>query len=130
VIINSLYHGKKVTPELEEFLPGLPKTGTVIRKSDGYALRKDLAKMRSIDALSELLRQNDSINDNIDPANDPVNAIIEIIRQNKRATYEQIANALSVSRATIRRHIKALRDSGKLRRIGADKTGYWEVKDD
>jgi predicted HTH transcriptional regulator len=77
---------------------------------------------------------SDPENGSHDPVNDlvkdPANAVLAIIRRNDRATYEQVADALGVSRATVRRHIKTLRESGKLYRIGSDKAGYWKVSEE
>jgi ATP-dependent DNA helicase RecG len=74
--------------------------------------------------------ENDSCDPVIDLAKDPVTAVLKTISRNNRVTYEQIADALGVSRATVRRHIKTLRESGKLERIGSDKAGYWKVSEE
>ncbi len=69
------------------------------------------------------------------PANVPVNVpangisdkILIIVRANPKATAQKMAIALGVTDKTIKRHLKALREQGKLQRVGSDKAGHWEV---
>ena len=42
-------------------------------------------------------------------------------------TYTELADILQVSPSSIARKMKSLQDSGEIRRIGADKNGYWDV---
>jgi len=53
--------------------------------------------------------------------------IIEAIKQNPHITAKELAAALDKTQRTIERHIKDLKEHGKLIRVGSDKTGYWEV---
>jgi ATP-dependent DNA helicase RecG len=53
--------------------------------------------------------------------------LIRAIRENPKSDYQQLANRLGVSEATIKRHIQKLKGAGILVRIGSRKTGYWEV---
>ena len=43
-------------------------------------------------------------------------------------TYDELADLLQISPSSIARHIKSLQESGEIRRVGADKNGYWEVR--
>jgi len=38
-----------------------------------------------------------------------------------------MALALGVTDKTVKRHLNSLREQGRLRRVGSDKTGHWEV---
>ena len=72
---------------------------------------------------------NDPINDPInedDPTNDPIK-ILSLIESNPTANYEEYANHLGVSAATIKRKIGELKTSGRIVRIGAKKNGHWEI---
>lgn len=55
------------------------------------------------------------------------------IKENLKAdpfiTYGELAEILQVSQSSIARKMKELQSSGEIRRVGADKNGYWEVKD-
>ena len=53
--------------------------------------------------------------------------ILEILAKEPTCTYDELAEELSVSRRAVTKQIKNLREEGKLRRIGPDKGGHWEV---
>lgn len=56
--------------------------------------------------------------------------IIEQIQRNPAVTLDEIAVALSVTRRSIEKKIKELRDAGYLRREGSNKSGRWIVSDE
>lgn len=67
-----------------------------------------------------------------DPVNDPVNdpvkkAVLKFLEVNPTATYDELAEKLHVSKATIKRHIQALKKLNFLERIGSDKKGSWKI---
>ncbi len=45
-------------------------------------------------------------------------------------TYMELADILQVSQSSIARKMKALQDAGEIKRMGADKNGYWLVVSD
>ena len=49
-----------------------------------------------------------------------------LIKDNKKSA-KDLANQLNVSERTIERDIEKLKNSGKLKRIGSDKGGYWKL---
>ena len=53
--------------------------------------------------------------------------IIEIIKNNKNTTQEEIASILEVSRYTIIRELKILESLNYIKRNGSNKTEYWEA---
>ena len=53
--------------------------------------------------------------------------ILEIIRKDKRISVKQLAAKLSVTSRTIFREIDELKVAGKLKRVGSDRSGTWEV---
>jgi len=53
--------------------------------------------------------------------------ILDILAKESTCTYDELAEKLSVSRRAVTKQIKNLREEGKLRRIGPDKGGHWEV---
>ena len=69
------------------------------------------------------------------PVNAPVNApvsslqgmLLEWIRQDPRVSYDKLAELASKDRTTIMRNLARLKDLEKLRRIGPNKGGHWEV---
>jgi predicted DNA-binding protein (UPF0251 family) len=56
--------------------------------------------------------------------------ILERMKLNSKITVDEIAEELSISRRTVLRHIKQLRDQNKLTRDCSDKTGHWVVLSD
>ena len=56
--------------------------------------------------------------------------ILDYIANYPQMTIPQLAQFLKVSTRTIERHIKELREEGKIRREGSDKTGYWRIVND
>lgn len=55
--------------------------------------------------------------------------IIELLLSNPHSTLEEIAHRLSLSRRTIEKKVRELKEAGILSRRGSNKNGYWEVKD-
>ena len=62
-----------------------------------------------------------------DPINDPIN-LFDLIKQNPSGSYEDYAQKLSVSSATIKRKIAELKAEGKIIRKGSNKNGFWETE--
>jgi ATP-dependent DNA helicase RecG len=58
-----------------------------------------------------------------------VTKILKILTAEPDATQVRIAEFTGLSTRTVSREIKSLRDSGKIRRIGSDRSGYWELVD-
>jgi len=55
--------------------------------------------------------------------------IIEQINNNPRATITDIANLTGYSRRWVAETMKRLQEQGIIKRIGSDKSGYWEIVD-
>ena len=86
---------------------------------------------------------NDGVNDGVEGVNEGLNegqnegernplnkntaAVLLGIRGNPTLTAERLAVDIGVSRSTVERCIKQLKEKGYIRREGADKTGMWIV---
>lgn len=55
--------------------------------------------------------------------------IIDIILENPKVTQSEIAEQLNISISAVKKSMKEIANAGILVRIGANKGGYWEVKD-
>lgn len=90
--------------------------------------------------ISETLAKNTQkiapINASINaPINIPINntkhktpdAILMLIKDNPKVTRKQIADALQKDVRTIGRSIALLQQMGKLKRVGSNKTGHWQI---
>lgn len=69
---------------------------------------------------------NDTVNDtaNIESKEQ---MLIEKIKENPYANYEELAHNTDLSRRTISRKINELKNKGIIERIGSDKDGYWKI---
>ena len=72
--------------------------------------------------------QNDIENDNvIKVLNKNERVIFEVIRRNPDLSADQIAGLAEVSKSTVSRTIKKLKDKGLIRRSGSDRKGTWVI---
>ena len=59
---------------------------------------------------------------------DTVNdTLFSLIEQNNKITAAEIGERLKISLSTVKRRLKTLRESGKIERVGSDKTGWWKI---
>jgi len=90
-------------------------------------------KNREMHILSDTA--NDTANDTVKPQIDTVkpqidtvnDTVFSLIKRDTKITAKEISERLKMSLSTVKRKIKALRDSGKIERIGSDKTGHWKI---
>ncbi len=54
-------------------------------------------------------------------------SLINLIKNNNKILLQEIAGQLNISKRTIRRDIEKLKQQNKLKRIGTEKTGHWEI---
>ena len=69
---------------------------------------------------------NAPINASINPTKTP-DAVLMLIKNNPKITRKQIANTLQKDLRTIGRSIASLQQMGKLKRIGSNKSGHWQI---
>ena len=85
--------------------------------------------------LLRLMKDDDTVNDTV---NDTVKSDVSALSKTEQTvlaaissfpdySYEKLAECCHLSRPTIARTIKTLQSREHIRRIGSDKTGYWEV---
>ena len=53
--------------------------------------------------------------------------IVELIEDNPNITIDNVAELLQMNRRGIVKHFRNLQAQGKIRRVGANKNGHWEV---
>jgi ATP-dependent DNA helicase RecG len=58
---------------------------------------------------------------------DPLNDLLLTLKNYPTVTYEETAEMLGTSPATVKRRIQKLKRDGRLRRLGSKKTGVWQV---
>ena len=57
-------------------------------------------------------------------------ALVGLLTDNPSVTIPKLQEALDLSRNGVRKALSRLKASGRIRRIGPDKGGHWEVIDD
>ena len=89
-----------------------------------------------LDLLRLMTDESDTVNDTV---NDTVKrtdtsqlskteqAVLDAITTHPDYSYEQLAATCGVSRPTIARTVKTLQVYNRIRRVGSDKTGHWEI---
>ena len=123
---------------------GLPEPQ--IEENFGEADRTILTLMLEADAkpdnneqISDDYEQINSSNEQISDNNEQLNGLNEQITERQRvilhfvekspsATYDDMARAVGVSSATVRRDAEILIGCGLLKRVGSRKAGHWEVR--
>jgi len=55
------------------------------------------------------------------------NQILALLSKNPKMTREDLARTLAKSPNTVKGHIAKLKSEGRIKRIGSDRNGYWEV---
>ena len=73
--------------------------------------------------------QNDLQNDLEEILSEREKIILEEIKQNPKITQNELSQIIGISPKNIRIYIKKLKDKGFLKRIGADKGGYWSINE-
>jgi len=90
-----------------------------------------------LSAISETLAESSPINAPINVTiNAPINgtepktpdAILMLVKNNPQITRQEIADILQKDLRTIGRSIALLQKIGKLKRVGSNKTGHWQIK--
>jgi ATP-dependent DNA helicase RecG len=56
-----------------------------------------------------------------------VDKLWELLKDQPHLTLAGMVAALGITRSTIQKHLVNLKASGRLRRVGPDKGGHWEV---
>jgi Fic family protein len=85
-----------------------------------------------LEIIEDALSQNAPVNAT---ANAPVNikglktpqAVLACVQQDSAVTRLEMAERIGKDIRTIARAIKRLQESGRLKRVGSDKTGHWEI---
>ena len=69
--------------------------------------------------------------DRILPVNLPVNKtqryLLELLIENPKLTYDELAEKMNKTRETVRTNLRTLEEKKLVKRIGADKNGHWEI---
>ncbi|MDR1196024.1 MAG: winged helix-turn-helix transcriptional regulator [Endomicrobium sp.] len=71
---------------------------------------------------------NDTAKSKSDTVNDTTSdKILTLIKKEPNIPAAMLASKSGFGIATVKRHIKKLKESGVISRIGSDKTGHWKI---
>ena len=85
---------------------------------------KKAEQAKNKDLKVHLSTKNEPLNEHL---NELQNLILNFIRTNPNASYEDLTGALNKGRSTIMRNIDKLKGAGWLSRIGSKKKGHWKI---
>ena len=81
---------------------------------------------------NRVVRLNKQITDNLsdnlsDKLSDKEQKTLELLLEDPGYTALQLAEKLHVSRVSVTKYLKALKQKGIIERIGSDRSGYWKI---
>ena len=107
-----------------KFLP-LEMKGVAIEDFLQSRISKIMDFGKDADKFLAISTNNDSVN-HVSKESSALQ-IKENIKADPFITYAELAEILQISQSSIARKIKELQDTGEIKRMGADKNGYWLV---
>lgn len=63
-----------------------------------------------------------------DNLSDKEHRVLELLIEYPGYTSSQLSEKMNVSRVSITKYLKALKEIGAIERVGSDRSGYWKVK--
>lgn len=114
-IIEQWGNGLKI---ISEELKNYPEIG-LDWKEPGIAFRVTFFKKNFIPDTTEELFS--------DASEKTSEKILELIENNKNITIKELSESVGVSTRSIERNLTKLQKDKKLKRVGGDKGGYWEI---
>jgi predicted HTH transcriptional regulator len=80
---------------------------------------------RFIPSMRKALASGDVVVD--DSAQKTTQKLLDLISQDPSVTRKTLAEALGITADGVKYHLRKLQEEGRLRRVGPDKGGHWEV---
>jgi ATP-dependent DNA helicase RecG len=72
-------------------------------------------------------RRSETTNETINETINRTDKVLSAIRDNNRLTREQLAEQSGISKGTLARELAILKKQNRIKRVGSNKLGYWEV---
>ena len=69
----------------------------------------------------------DNCTDNCTDCTDNEIKVLELLRKNPNTTQVEVSKRLNISRRSVSAILSGLKEKGKIRRVGSDRKGYWEI---
>lgn len=97
-----------------------------INNSEANLFKSIIHRVNIDEPINELKSDNKGSQESI---NEPINLLLRELKNNPKSSYDELGKILSVSRSTVMRNIKILKDFNRIKYIGSKKNGYWEIID-
>ncbi|MCR5322315.1 MAG: helix-turn-helix domain-containing protein [Lachnospiraceae bacterium] len=55
--------------------------------------------------------------------------ITDVIRRKPEITLDQLSEEVGIARRTLVRHMSALKETGRIERVGGKRYGHWEINE-
>lgn len=94
----------------------------IYSNSEPQLIEEDVFKL-----IIPLYAQGETVNETV---NETQKILLNAIKKNPQITWEDMKHLTGKSRATVARHISALKEVGLIDRQGSDKKGYWIIRKD
>ena len=99
------------------------------REHEDSTIIQDVMMAQHITNLENRTLQYQKATSDTVKTNDTTSRLVTAIKEHPEYTYDEYAQMLGISRATVARHIKKLNGT-VIHRVGSDKDGYWQfIKD-
>ncbi|GHT64601.1 hypothetical protein AGMMS50239_22610 [Bacteroidia bacterium] len=79
--------------------------------------------------MTDVQSANDTVNVTDNVVNKREKTIVGLIKMNNKISMQQIAQKCGVTKMTIIRDIAKLKEKGIIMRMGKEKTGHWQIKE-
>jgi predicted HTH transcriptional regulator len=112
--VATIFHGNDLVNREDD--PVNPENDLVNKKNDPVNTPNDLVN-----------KDNDPVKPENDLVNQRENDLLNLIKDDQKITYEEMAEKLKVSVVTIKREVKKLKDNKFLEREESDKSGSWVI---
>lgn len=99
----------------------------VIENGTDGTMRNDADSDNDTNVTENVIENTTDVIDESANKNTRKEQIMALMTNNKRISVKQIANELGVTSRTIFREIDVLKAEGKIKRLGSDKSGTWQV---
>lgn len=83
-------------------------------------------KFRNAEDLPKIPKNID-INDSQNNLTETQNNIIKLIKEDSKISQVELSNKLDINKSTVMRNLNSLKEKGYIKRIGATKSGKWEI---
>ena len=99
--------------------------GETINEPINRSVNEPINVFKASEPINEGEKNNDGKNESI---NEPIQNMLDVIAEFPYWTKERFAERIGISRSSVTRLLTKLVQMGKIRRVGPNKSGHWEIE--